>query len=84
MEVTPFIEPVNIGVGQGVSIIELAEIIKELVGYQGKLTLDTTKPDGAPYKAMDIAKAEKIFGTLPKTDLKEGIKKTIEYYQKNF
>jgi len=84
LEIEPFIEPVNIGVGQGISIKELAELIKKLVGYQGKLVFDATKPDGAPYKAMDITKAEKIFRPLPKTELKDGIKKTIEYYQKNF
>lgn len=81
LTVKPFIEAVNIGVGQGVSIKELAELIKELVGYQGKLVFDAIKPDGAPYKAMDINKAETIFGTLPKTDLREGIKKTIEDYE---
>ena len=62
----------------------LAELIKKLVGYQGKLVFDATKLDGAPYKAMDITKAEKIFGTLPKTNLNEGIKNTIEYYNNNF
>ncbi len=84
LTVKPFIEPINIGVGQGISIKELAELIKKLVGYQGKLVFDATKLDGAPYKAMDITKAEKIFGTLPKTNLNEGIKNTIEYYNNNF
>jgi len=84
LTIKPFTEAVNIGVGQGVSIKELAELIKELAGYQGKLIFDPTKPDGAPYKAMDISRAEKIFGTLPKTDLREGIKLTIKDYLDNF
>ncbi|HAH04846.1 TPA: GDP-L-fucose synthetase [Candidatus Komeilibacteria bacterium] len=84
LTIEPFIEPVNIGVGQGVSIKELAELIKKLAGYQGQLVFDATKPDGAPYKAMDISRAENIFGSLPKTDLREGVKLTIEYYNKKF
>ena len=84
LEVKPFIDPVNIGLSKGVSIKELAETIKQIVGYQGKLDFDTTKPDGAPYKMMDISKSRKIFKNLPRTDLKDGITKTIEYYNNEF
>ncbi|MBT4335444.1 NAD-dependent epimerase/dehydratase family protein [bacterium] len=82
LEIEPFIEAINIGVGKGVTIKELAETIKEQVGYEGNLTFDTEKPDGAPYKAMDITKSKKIFKNLPNTELDQGIKQTIEYYYK--
>jgi len=82
LEIEPFIEAINIGVGKGVTIKELAETIKEQVGYEGNLTFDTEKPDGAPYKAMDITNSKKIFKNLPNTELDQGIKQTIEYYYK--
>lgn len=81
---TPTIEPINIGVGKGVSVKELAETIKETVGYKGNLVFDITKPDGAPYKTMGNDKMKKLFmGWYPPTDLKEGIKKTVQWYNEN-
>lgn len=63
---------VNIGYGSDVSILELAQTVREVVGYQGKLTHDLSKPDGTPRKLMDNSK---IFATgwKPKYSLKEGI-----------
>ncbi len=84
LEIEPIIEPVNVGVGKGVSILELAELIKEVVGYQGKITLDETKPDGAPHKTMDNTRLRDIFNWVPPTSLREGIKKTAKWYMDNF
>ena len=81
--VKPFIEPVNVGVGKGISIIDLAKLIKDIVGYKGKIVLDKSKPDGAPYKTMDNKKLKKIFNWEPKTNLEDGIRKTVEWYKKN-
>ena len=47
-------DPINVGVGKGISIKALAELIKEIVGFDGKLVFDKAKPDGAPYKVMDV------------------------------
>jgi len=80
LEIEPFVKPINIGQGKGISIKDLAEMIKEVVGYEGKLVFDTSKPDGAPYKIMNVDKMKTMFDWVPPTGLKEGIKKTIEWY----
>ncbi len=66
-------EIVNIGVGQDVSILELAQKIKNTVGYTGSIKLDTSKPDGTPRKLMDISKLQSL-GWKAKIPLDEGIK----------
>lgn len=79
------IEPINIGVGKGISISELAELIKKIVGYKGKIVLDISKPDGVACKIMDNTKMKEIFNWVPQTSLEEGIKKTVEwYFKKNY
>ena len=72
---------VNIGLGEDVSIKDLAELIVKQVGYKGKIVFDTTKPDGSPRKLMDISKINNL-GWKPKIGLDDGIKKTIRQYQK--
>jgi len=74
------IEPLNIGVGKGISILEMATLIKDLVGYEGKLILDPSKPDGAPYKTVDGSRGEQHFGWLPQRDFKQGVAETIQWY----
>ncbi|MDP2910162.1 MAG: NAD-dependent epimerase/dehydratase family protein [bacterium] len=80
LEIEPIIEPINIGRGDGISILDLAELIKKIIGYKGKIVLDSKYPDGAFCKIMDVSKMEKIFNWFPKTNLEEGIKETIEWY----
>lgn len=75
-------DPVNIGAGFEISIKDLAELIKELVGYQGNLVWDTTKPDGQPRRMLDITKARELFGFQATTNFKIGLKKTIAWYLK--
>ena len=82
LEVEPAIEPINVGVGKGISILELAELIKEIGSCKGEIVLDKSKPDGAPYKTMDNTKLKKIFKWEPPTSLREGIEKTVEWYIK--
>ena len=72
--------PINIGVGYGVSIRELAEMIKTEVGYGGALTYDTSLPDGAPYKVMNIDRCKRIFDWWPQTALRDGIVQTVRWY----
>ena len=63
---------VNIGVGEDLTIRELAQLIKDIVGFRGGLTFDTTKPDGTPRKLMDVTKL-RAMGWRPKISLREGI-----------
>ncbi|MBU1863563.1 MAG: NAD-dependent epimerase/dehydratase family protein, partial [Candidatus Omnitrophica bacterium] len=83
LTIEPQIDPINVGVGQGVTILETAELIKKYVGYEGDIVLDTTKPDGAPYKTVCGDKGEKIFNWKPSMGFEEGVKSTIEWYGKN-
>ena len=80
LEVEPTIEPINVGVGKGISILELAELIREVVGYEGRIVIDKSKPDGAPYKTMDNTRLKKKINWVPPTSLREGIEKTVEWY----
>lgn len=75
-------DPVNIGSSFEISIKNLAELIKELTGFKGKIIWDDTKPDGQPRRKLDTSKAKKEFGFVAKTDFEEGLKKTIEWYKK--
>lgn len=69
----------NIGTGKEITIKGLAELIKEVVGYEGKLKFDPTKPDGTPRKLLDVSRLEKA-GWTYKTELRDGIKKAYEWY----
>lgn len=70
---------INVGTGEDISIKELAQIIKEIVGYQGQIIWDTTKPDGTPRKLLDVSKINQL-GWKAKTSLKDGIEQTVEYF----
>jgi len=81
LSIEPIIEPINIGSGKGISIRDLAFLIKEIVGYDGELVFDESRPDGAAHKVMDVERCKKVFGWTPSTDLREGIKKTAVYFE---
>ncbi|MEP7165237.1 MAG: GDP-L-fucose synthase [Ferruginibacter sp.] len=66
-------EIINIGCGEDISIKELADLVKEITGYTGKLVFDTTKPDGTPRKLLDVSKIHAL-GWHHKTPLKDGMK----------
>lgn len=74
---------INIGYGSDITIKELAEKIAQAANYTGKITWDTTKPDGMYRKLMDSTKAHS-FGWQPEITLKEGIKRTIREYSSSF
>jgi len=74
--------PVNLGSGREISIKDLAELICELAGFKGKIVWDKTKPDGQPRRSLDTSRAFKEFGFRAKTDFRQGLKKTIEWYLK--
>lgn len=71
---------VNVGTGIGVTIRELAENIKEVVGYAGELVFDTTKPDGTPVKINDVSYLSSL-GWKAKVNLLDGIRKTYAWYK---
>jgi GDP-L-fucose synthase len=76
-------DPVNIGAGFEITIKDLVELIAKLTGFKGRITWDTTKPDGQPRRMLDVSKAEKEFGFKADTDFEKGLKKTIEWYLEN-
>ena len=71
--------PLNIGPGDDVSIKELAETIARIIGYQGDIKWDTSKPDGTPRKLLDSSRM-KALGWTPATALEDGIRRTYEWY----
>ena len=73
-------DPVNIGAGFEISIKDLAEKIKSIVGYEGKIVWDTSKPDGQPRRMLDTSRAKAEFGFTATTDFSQGLSKTIEWY----
>jgi GDP-L-fucose synthase len=68
---------VNIGVGEDISIIDLAKLVKKIVGFQGEIKTDTSKPDGTPRKLMDVTKLNNL-GWKANISLEEGIKKVYD------
>ena len=77
-------DPVNIGAGFEITIKELAEKIKNIVGFEGKLKWDASKPDGQLRRCLNTTKAEKEFGFKAETGFDDGLKKTVEWYEKHF
>lgn len=73
-------EPVNIGSSFEISIKDLANLIKKLTGFKGKIVWDKLKPDGQPRRKIDTTRAEKEFGFISKTPFEEGLRRTIQWY----
>ncbi len=75
-------EIINVGCGEDISIHELAELICEVVGFDGELSWDKTKPDGTPRKLLDLSKLRGL-GWTPTIPLRDGIARTYEWFLKN-
>ena len=75
----PMLSHINIGTGRDISIREMVETMKVVVGYKGRITFDEVKPDGALRKLTDVSKLEKM-GWKYSVELKTGLKKTYKYY----
>lgn len=75
-------EIINVGVGEDISIKELAEKIKNIVGYQGEIKFDTTKPDGTPRKLVDVSKINAL-GWKASISLDEGLQKAYQWFLEN-
>lgn len=76
-------DPVNIGAGFEISIKDLVHLIAKLTGFTGKITWDTTKPNGQPRRMLDTTRASQEFGFTARTKFEEGLGKTIEFYLQN-
>lgn len=76
-------EPVNLGSGWEISIKDLAELLLELIGFDGEMRWDTSKPDGQPRRLLDVSRAEKEFGFKSEVNLRDGLKRTIDWYKAN-
>ena len=78
----PMISHINVGSGKDITIKELAEILKEVVGFEGKISFDNTKPDGSPRKLIDVSRLSKM-GWKNRTSLREGLELTYNWYKNN-
>jgi GDP-L-fucose synthase len=75
--------PINVGVGEDISIGELAELVQETVGYEGEISYDTTKPDGTPRKLLDVQKLRSL-GWRARIPLKDGIRQTYAWFLEHY
>ena len=76
-------EPVNLGSGMEIEIRELVPLIADLMGFQGDIVWDPTKPDGQPRRCLDTSRAAREFGFEAKVSFKEGLKRTVDWYNEN-
>jgi GDP-L-fucose synthase len=80
MQVYDDAEPINVGTGKDISILELAQLVADLAGFKGRIVLDPSKPDGAPRKLLDVSRLSRL-GWTHQIGLREGIRRTIEWYR---
>jgi len=73
-------DPVNLGVGQEITIRDLVDLIVRLTGYEGEIVWDSTKPDGQPRRALDTSRARDAFGFTSGTPFEDGLRETIGWY----
>lgn len=78
----PMLSHINVGTGQDVSIRELAELLADVTGFKGRLSFDTSKPDGTPRKLMDVSRLSSM-GWTASTDLRGGVEQTYEWFKAN-
>jgi GDP-L-fucose synthase len=76
------ISHLNIGTGKDLTILELAKLVAEIIGFKGKIVHDSSKPDGTPRKLLDVSRINSL-GWKYTTDLREGIIKTYKWFLKN-
>ena len=75
-------ETINVGTGEDQSIREIAELVAKVVGYEGEIAWDTSKPDGMPRKLLDVSRL-KALGWRPKTSLEDGLRDTVQWYHEH-
>ena len=83
IETEPGLRPINIGTGKETTIKELVNEISDCMGYNGFIKYDDSKPDGQPRRCLDTSKAKTLLNFEAKTNLKTGIKQTVEWFLNN-
>lgn len=78
-ETSPMLSHINVGTGVDCTIRELVETVAKVIGYQGKVEFDATKPDGAPRKLMDVSRLERL-GWIAQTSLEDGLRMTYQWF----
>ncbi len=76
-------DPVNLGAGMEITIKDLIELIVEITKFKGEIRWDTSKPNGQPRRCLDTSRAQKEFDFKAKTNFREGLQKTIQWYHEN-
>jgi GDP-L-fucose synthase len=76
-------EPVNVGAGFEISIKDLAELVAGMMGFEGEIRWDVSKPNGQPRRCLDVSRAEKAFGFRARTDFHAGLDKTIRWFRES-
>jgi GDP-L-fucose synthase len=76
-------EPVNLGAGKEISIRELAELVADVTGFDGKIIWDTSMPNGQPRRSVDATRARELFGFEARTPLREGLERTVAWYREH-
>jgi len=74
-------EPVNLGTGVETSIRETAELVAEIIGFEGRITWDPSMPNGQPRRSLDASRAKELFGFEARTTLRNGLEKTVAWYR---
>jgi GDP-L-fucose synthase len=74
-------EPVNLGASKEISIRELAELVADVTGFEGRIIWDETKPGGQPRRSVDATRARELFGFEARTPLRDGIQRTVDWYR---
>jgi GDP-L-fucose synthase len=75
------VDPVNLGAAREISIRDLAELIADVTGFEGTITWDASKPNGQPRRSVDGTRARELFGFEARTQLRDGIERTVAWYR---
>jgi GDP-L-fucose synthase len=76
-------EPVNLGAGKEISIRELAQLVADVTGFDGKIVWDTSMPNGQPRRSVDATRARELFGFEARTPLRDGLERTVAWYREH-
>jgi GDP-L-fucose synthase len=76
-------EPVNLGTGAEISIGDLADLVAEVTGFHGRVTWDSSMPNGQPRRSLDASRAEALFGFHARTELRDGLARTVAWYREH-
>ncbi len=74
-------EPVNLGTGREISIHDAAQAVAKATGFQGRITWDTSRPNGQPRRSLDTSRARQLFGFQATTSLQDGLQRTVNWYR---